>query len=115
MKRLLVWSLLLIAGHAHSITGNDLLDRFREHPLAGLSYVQGAVNTASMMNGSLATLAEQKGQPHPFTYRPCIPDAVTVGQVVDVVKKYLEANPARRHQDAGLLVYVAVTEAFPCK
>jgi hypothetical protein len=44
----------------------------------------------------------------------CIPSGVTQGQMLEVVTKYLEGNPALRHWDATLLVAAALKEAFPC-
>jgi hypothetical protein len=45
----------------------------------------------------------------------CIPSAVTIGQLVDVVKKFFADHPADRHFVAASLVEGAVTVAFPCK
>jgi hypothetical protein len=43
------------------------------------------------------------------------PTGVTQGQVFDVVKKYLEENPASRHEIASKLIIRALAEAFPIK
>jgi hypothetical protein len=45
----------------------------------------------------------------------CKPDNVPLGQAVDVVAKYLNDHPEKRHLEAQLLVVVALTEAWPCK
>lgn len=45
----------------------------------------------------------------------CMPETVKSAQMVDVVVAYLERNPAKRHQDAGLLILDAMLEAFPCR
>jgi hypothetical protein len=45
----------------------------------------------------------------------CIPEASTKGQLVDVVLKYLEQHPERRHLESGALVPEALNLAFPCK
>jgi hypothetical protein len=48
--------------------------------------------------------------------RACIPlPAVPRGQVIDVVKRYLEQHPETRHDSAVSLVAQALSEAFPCK
>jgi hypothetical protein len=44
----------------------------------------------------------------------CIPDRATAGQVIDVVKTYIDRNPKERHLAAVLLVTNALSEAFPC-
>ncbi len=42
------------------------------------------------------------------------PGGVTQGQFTDIVKKYLNDNPAQLHRDADVLVLDALTQAFPC-
>jgi hypothetical protein len=44
----------------------------------------------------------------------CVPDGVTNGQAVKVVVRYLDQHPESLHKFAGLLVYEALTDAFPC-
>lgn len=43
----------------------------------------------------------------------CVPDGVTLGQVTDVVIKYLRDNPAKRNNPAASLVTEALLEAWP--
>lgn len=45
----------------------------------------------------------------------CRPEAVTHGQVLRVINKYLENNPAELHRRWDLLAYVALRTTFPCK
>jgi hypothetical protein len=45
----------------------------------------------------------------------CIPTQGTRGQVIDVVKLYLERNPQERHLAAAVLVTKALVAAFPCR
>jgi hypothetical protein len=45
----------------------------------------------------------------------CVPDKVSVGQMGDVVQKYLNDNPAERHKHSTELVSTAMRRAFPCK
>ena len=40
---------------------------------------------------------------------------ITVGQIQDVVVKYLQDNPADRHLPGGTLSYRAFYAAFDCK
>jgi hypothetical protein len=44
----------------------------------------------------------------------CIPDGVTSGQAVSIVKKYLKENPEELHYTAQSLVAFALIKAFPC-
>ena len=45
----------------------------------------------------------------------CIPGATVLGDIVDVVKKFLNDNPQDRGDPASLLVNHALITAFPCK
>ena len=44
-----------------------------------------------------------------------IPDKMTQEQLADVIVKYLNGHPERRDRAAGLLVLVALKQAFPPK
>ena len=44
----------------------------------------------------------------------CIPGAVTLGQMRDVVKAYMRDNPEMRHQSAAVLVTVALFKPWGC-
>src|ERR1700733_12575609 len=44
----------------------------------------------------------------------CTPQHVTVQEVVDIVKKYLADNPAKRHFTAYGTVINALSAVFPC-
>ena len=44
----------------------------------------------------------------------CVPEGVTIGQLVDVFAKYLRDHPEERHLHGAVLVITAVSDAFPC-
>jgi hypothetical protein len=44
----------------------------------------------------------------------CLPQGGNLGQYVEVVKQFLEQNPAQLHFQAHALVIVALRLAFPC-
>jgi hypothetical protein len=44
----------------------------------------------------------------------CSPNSVTVGQVSDMVRSYLDNNPSIRHKTAESLVNQALKQAWPC-
>jgi hypothetical protein len=48
-------------------------------------------------------------------HKVCGSADVTLGQMVDVVRRYLEAHPELRHFPAEDLVAEALAEAFPCR
>ena len=45
----------------------------------------------------------------------CVPDGISPRDLTDIVLKYMNDNPANMYFPAGLLVYYALGEAFPCK
>jgi hypothetical protein len=47
--------------------------------------------------------------------RICIPWQVDTFQLVDVGKRYINARPESRHEDAATLLGMAFFEAWPCK
>ncbi|MGK2287274.1 Rap1a/Tai family immunity protein [Pedomonas sp. V897] len=44
----------------------------------------------------------------------CVPDGVTAGQAKDIVVKYLQNNPEKRHEPQPLVTIFAFQDAFPC-
>jgi hypothetical protein len=83
-------------------TGNNLKsDCFREN---------GTFNSGFCM-GYIIGVADNN------SYKICAPGGqggVTQGQFRDIVKKYLNDNPAQLHRDADILVLNALQQAFPC-
>lgn len=45
----------------------------------------------------------------------CLPPRTQLGQIRDIVTKFLEENPKERHNHAGVLVLVPLMESYPCK
>jgi Rap1a immunity proteins len=45
----------------------------------------------------------------------CKPDGITYGQEVRVVVQYIDARPARMHEDFRKLALEALMAAWPCK
>ncbi len=44
----------------------------------------------------------------------CIANRVQAKQTVEVVKKWLDNNPAKRHLPGGRIVALALSQPFPC-
>lgn len=85
--------------------GNDLHELCKDFPTECRIYVQGVVD------GQLAAVMATSRD---VAY--CIPEASTPDQVKDVVFRYLEEHPERRHQMAGSLIANALSDAWPqCK
>jgi hypothetical protein len=100
MKKLLVGLLMVPAvAHAQFYTGNILLQKMNSAELHERALAMGYVLGVSDM-------AQNKEH--------CSPQSVTSGQTRDVVKQYLEQNPANRDLVADLLVRVSLAIAWPC-
>jgi hypothetical protein len=44
----------------------------------------------------------------------CVPDGVTVGQMVDVIVKYLRDHPEKRHYSVAAATFNTLSQTFPC-
>ena len=49
------------------------------------------------------------------TFFFCSPNNIELGQVVDIVFKYLQNHPEKRNLPANILVVKALKEVWPCK
>ncbi len=105
----LVLALLLpsLPAKAYFLTGNKLHEMCTSQEgrkrWQCLGYVQGIVDGQTYV---------QQFWSNPLKY--CAPPTTTVGQVTDIVKKYLSDHPEARHHDAASLATAALREAFPC-
>ena len=70
-----------------------------------LAYIQGFIEGAISFQELWAN-----DQPKAI----CLPENVTAGQMRDVVVKYLEIHPERRHLPAMMSIMTAAVQAFPC-
>ena len=100
MKKAIV-SLLFIPGMASAefLSGNDLLSKMNSDEVVQRMFALGYVAGVS------------DAQQHVFS---CPPAGVTNGQVRDVAKSYIEANPSIRHKTADMLVTDALKQVWPC-
>ena len=44
----------------------------------------------------------------------CVPSGVNQGQIVKVVRKYIDEHPEKLHELYGKLIIEALNESFPC-
>jgi hypothetical protein len=101
--RFLLISILFLSGNilAQGIfkTGNSLLADLRNTDsidrMIGMGYVLAVHDASSGIS-------------------VCSPKGITTGQVMEVVKKYLEDNPAHLHRDADVLALKALQVSWPC-
>ena len=103
------------SGFANAITGNQLLDELRKGSPYSVAYVTGAVDALSFTISAVRLHAENINTPRASPEDFCLPNqGATYSQFAEIVKLWLEANPARRHESAALSTLKALKEAFPC-
>jgi len=114
--------LLLFAGYssiAHSYSGNELLARLNSDDAYDKTHIYGYVH-AILDNNFLSYEVEKfwankENRTFLFGRFVCPPPSHNVGQAADIIKKYLETNPERRHEGAAYLSYFALLQAWPCR
>ena len=113
MKRIIALALVFCAVTVMSwpassdfYTGNDLYEWCGSAADQGLclGYVGGAYDAHQM---HLNNRQDKK--------RLCVPGAVSLQQIVNVVKQYLVEHPEKRHFIAPMIVGLAAAEAWPCR
>ena len=106
---------------AQAITGNELLAECRSREPhsrgyclglivgveAGFSPVRDIKSITRSANSHVNILFS--------TFGNCLSSGVTHGQMRDIVVRFLEQNPGRRHEQYHVLVFDALKEAFPCQ
>lgn len=94
-------------------TGNELLARCKEQSAYSQGHCIGFISgfITGFRNGVKQQSLSEKTIPDDGL-NLYIPDTATVGQLVDIVVKYLENHPETRHESSGLLIYCAAREAF---
>jgi len=98
MKRFLILLTLCGSAHAEFLDGNKLLSDMKgSHgfQMSALGYVMGVADTLQGVT-------------------VCMPPSVLSGQGLDMVRNYLEANPAVRHFSADMIVSDVLKRSFPC-
>ena len=103
MKKIIISALLMLSCSANAafFSGNDLLNRMTSNDtgerMLAMGYVAGIFDA---LDGT-AFCTGGRG--------------ITLGQLKDIVMKKLQNFPESRHLTADNFVYVALSEAFPCK
>lgn len=100
MKRFALLMLLCGSAHAEFWTGNQLLSKMQDASAGERMFALGYVSGVSDALTGVVT---------------CPPLSVTVGQVNDMVRALLEANPGDRHKSADIFVRAAMQSQWPCK
>lgn len=122
MKRLIVGFCLMASPSAAEVFSGNELHRFCQEDRAAM-YVAGVLDKADQDStfiyfitpgeaSSARTATIQKLQSSIRNY--CLPPKSTLGQVSDVVCKYIKENPKERDKTGAAMILFALGEAFPC-
>ena len=93
-------------------TGNDLYAKcsavkseatYYQDSAYCLAYVIGIVDAFEFNEGVKSGL------------KLCVPGGVTAGQLRDIVVRYLQNKPQDRHNAGSVIIFLAMSEAFPCQ
>ena len=100
MKRLLILAACSVAlgAHAEFKNGNKLLEDMTSSSMNQMNALGYVTGVADALMG--------------ITF--CMPPNVNAGQVYDMVKLYLENNPANRHNTADRIVNHVLKTVWPC-
>jgi len=82
------------------VSADTLHEWCQQQPAKAMFYVAGVLD-ALMLNASNAPM--------------CIPKESTLEQARDVMCKYLRDNPAKRHYNTASSLWLAQSQAWPCK
>lgn len=95
----LAFTCAMSTAHAQYADGNKLLSDIESdsvvREMVALGYVMGVADTG-------------------WWILHCVPGRVQAGQVRDMVKNYLRANPEERHKAADILVTRVLNNTWPC-
>jgi|LauGreDrversion4_2_1035121.scaffolds.fasta_scaffold973333_2 hypothetical protein len=102
-KFYLTLSLFLFAQSANAFyTGNELRTKCN-------SEIKGSFERGECYGFIAGVVEAQSGV---FV---CLPSGVTLGQVTEMVKKYINENPAQLHKSGDIIVNSAIIKDFPCR
>ena len=100
MVKALVILMFPVVAHAQFFTGNDLHERINSELVSSRSLALGYVG--GVLDAFLGSDI-------------CPPQQVQLGQALDVVKRWLAANPDKRHLSASVITFHALRLSWPCK
>lgn len=129
MKRLLIAAAFVLTSSAwaqqtdapldYAKSGNEFLAVCDQPGPANLEKFECASYVEGVMDGTELAFQMQFLDTHPAASQAaspyCLPLNVTLGQSVAVVIQFIKSHPAEAHRKTSLLIFMAITEAFPCR
>ena len=116
-KSIIAVTVMCLSQPALALSGNELKQHCNDESIYAngicTGYVIGVARGSASWHNEIKNylsdaLPEELIEPH------CIPENVSLGQLRDIVKKYLENNPEVLHYDAASLVLLAFHYSFDC-
>jgi hypothetical protein len=111
MKHLLAATAVLLCGFGKAFAAEDFLSA--NYLMSGCrAFIAGTGENyiyAGVCLGTVETVA------HQWRQQICIPQGVTYNQAIKVVMAYIDARPARLHENFSDLAGVAMVTAWPCR
>lgn len=92
------------AVHGDFVNGNQLLAMCETNGVECARYTEAVSDTLDAMEG-MGGMKEYY----------CSTNGVTVGQIRDIVLKYLREHPESRNEGAAGIAFVALADVFPCR
>ena len=97
--------------HAQWKTGNQLLvDIDNDNGVLVIGYIEGVLDNWGGYHGDVKTFASISDETLAIVV--VLPDEVSAGQLLNIVRKYLNENPHKTHESAAELVKAAIYTAF---
>jgi len=125
MRRLVAFFCLFFSWAVYAeTTGNDLYSNLKSdnssENLQGYAYLEGVLDSeywylnAKIFRSLSSDLKAEKLSKFKIPHICFGKAPVTFGQIKDIVLKYLEAHPEKRHMGAQVLIRFALLEDFAC-
>ena len=99
-------------------TGNQMLSMCKSAPVLCVTYAMGWQHAhlfAVMTEGAKKGLKKADNIKRTAPTNICFPKNATYGQSGDVLIKYLQDHPEKRHEPLSGLAALAFIKAFPCR
>jgi len=75
---------------------------------------EGCTSKNLLCAGYIAAISDVMDEHTVYGWSACVPNDVMLSQLGDIVTRWLDNNPQKRHLAANSLVAQALAEAFPC-
>lgn len=115
MRKITTFLILFLASNAFAKSGNELHDLIQNNRHDAIYYIQGVMDSQAHRleyDEVVAKIEKKTIDRHNYV---CIPNGTTYGQAFDIIKNYLQANPAERNNNASSLIFWAFIEVWRCQ